>query len=122
MAKQRQPHGTPMTLDMRDEWRAALRQWASNNDCVRELWLFGSWATGDATPGSDVDVALVLTPPKGADNWALGKYLALGDDWSTQLEKIVGCHVSLEAIVPGSEPYAMVRKTGALLWSRDNPL
>jgi predicted nucleotidyltransferase len=65
MAKQRQPHGTPMTRDMRDEWRAALRQWASNNDCVRELWLFGSWATGDATPESDVDVALVLTPPRG---------------------------------------------------------
>ena len=119
--KPKQPAGPPITLDMRDEWLSALRQWASNNDCVRELWLFGSWATGDATPESDVVLALALTPPKGADNWALGKYFALGDDWSTQLEKIVGRHVSLEVIVPGSEPYAMVRKTGALLWSCDNP-
>jgi hypothetical protein len=29
-------------LNMRDEWLVGLRQWASGNDSVRELWLFGS--------------------------------------------------------------------------------
>jgi hypothetical protein len=33
-------------MDMKDEWLAALRRWAMNNDCVRELWLFGSRAKG----------------------------------------------------------------------------
>jgi predicted nucleotidyltransferase len=109
-----------MTLDIRDEWLSALRAWASNNNCVRELWLFGSRAAGHSTLESDVDLALALMPPKGADDWAFGKCVAQGDGWQRQLEKIVGRHVSLEAIVPGSEGDAMVRKTGALLWSRDN--
>jgi len=34
------PIGT-ITMDMRDEWIAALRGWAVQNDCIRELWLFG---------------------------------------------------------------------------------
>jgi predicted nucleotidyltransferase len=109
-----------MTLDMRDEWLGALRQWASNNDSVHELWLFGSRSTGTARPDSDVDLALALMPPKGNDNWAFRKYVALHSDWKRQLENIVGRHVSLEAIGPGSREDPERRKTWVLLWSRDN--
>src|SRR5258706_3337093 len=53
-------------MDMRDEWIAALRAWAANNDCVRELWLFGSRANGTPPPDSDIDIALALMPPSAS--------------------------------------------------------
>jgi predicted nucleotidyltransferase len=56
-------------MDMRDEWIAALRAWAAKNDCVRELWLFGSRAKGTSEPESDIDIALALMPPDGKTNW-----------------------------------------------------
>ena len=33
-------------MDMRDEWLRDLRSWASKNESVRELWLYGSRARG----------------------------------------------------------------------------
>ncbi len=33
----------------------ALQEWAARKDGVRELWLFGSRATGRAGPNSDVE-------------------------------------------------------------------
>jgi predicted nucleotidyltransferase len=87
-------------MDMRDEWLCGLRSWASANDNVRELWLFGSRATGCSRPDSDVDLAIALMPPINDHNWALGNYFALNGEWRRQLEAIVGRHVSLEAIIP----------------------
>jgi predicted nucleotidyltransferase len=69
-----------------DEWRKSLRQWASKNDSVRQLWLFGSYAKGTEKPESDVDIAVALMPPKGDHNWALGAYFALHSDWKHELE------------------------------------
>jgi predicted nucleotidyltransferase len=103
---------------MRDEWLAALRYWASKNDNVRELWLFGSRVEGRSRPGSDVDLALVLMPPSGKHDWAAGNYIALHSDWKRELEGIVGRHVSLEALEPGSEEDEMVRQSGVPLWKR----
>ena len=51
--------------------------------------------------------------------WALGNYFALGDQWRAQLEAIVGRHVSLEAILPGTEYDISVRGGGVLLWARE---
>lgn len=108
-------------MDMRDEWLCGLRSWASANQSVRELWLFGSRATGRSRPDSDVDLAVSLVPPVGQDNPALGHYTARGDEWQEQLEAIVGRHVSLEVIAPGTNEDAEVRRTGVLLRSRDQP-
>jgi predicted nucleotidyltransferase len=44
-------------MDMRDEWIFALRAWATKNDCVSELWLFGSRAKATSEPESDIDIA-----------------------------------------------------------------
>jgi len=52
-----------------------LRNWAKANDNVKELWLFGSHAKDTATLASDVDIALVLMPPEGKHNWALGNVI-----------------------------------------------
>jgi predicted nucleotidyltransferase len=106
-------------MDMRDEWLRGLRSWASGNGNVRELWLFGSRATGRARPDSDVDIAIALMPAVDDTDWALGAYFALHSVWKQQLEAIVGRHVSLEAILPNTPEGAEVRRSGSLLWARD---
>lgn len=105
-------------MDMRDEWLRGLREWASENDSVRELWLFGSRASGTSRAESDVDIGVGLMPPTGKHNWALGNYAAFGDEWRRELEAIVGRHVSLEAITPDEPGTANVPKW-ELLWRRE---
>jgi predicted nucleotidyltransferase len=106
-------------MDMRDDWLRGLRSWASANGNVRELWLFGSRATGRSRPDSDVDIAIALMAATDNTDWALGNYFALHSDWKQQLEAIVGRHVSLEAIAPDTPEDAAVRRSGSLLWARD---
>lgn len=103
---------------MQDEWLRGLRAWASKNDSVRQLWLFGSRADGTSHPGSDVDIGIGLMPPTGTHDWALGNYFALNREWRRELEAIVGHHVSLENITPDEPGTATVRKW-KLLWERN---
>lgn len=105
-------------MDMRDEWVRGLKSWAAANDCVRQLWLFGSRARGDAKD-SDVDLAIALMPPIGKTDWAFGMYTARGDEWQRELETIVDRHVSLEAIGTGTDADVRVRQCGVLLWARE---
>src|SRR5215813_4151661 len=86
-------------MDMKDEWLSGLRSWASENDSVRELWLFGSRAIGTSEPDSDVDLAIALMP----FDWAFGAYVALHKEWKEQLEEIVGVDVDFGAIGVGTE-------------------
>jgi predicted nucleotidyltransferase len=74
---------------MQDEWLRGLRSWASKNENVREVWLFGSRAKGCSRPESNVDIALSLMPPIGNHDWAAGNYLAFHSDWKRELEVIV---------------------------------
>jgi predicted nucleotidyltransferase len=106
-------------MDMLDEWLRGLRSWASGNDGVRELWLFGSRSTGCSRPDSDVDIAIALMPAIDNTDWALGAYFALHSVWKQELEAIVGRHVSLEAIMPDTPEDAEVRRSGSLIWARD---
>jgi predicted nucleotidyltransferase len=105
-------------MDMRDEWIVALRTWATKNDCIRELWLFGSRAKGSPRPDSDIDIALALMPPSGNDNWALAAYVESFEQWKSELRAVVEWDVSLVAIGPGFEMDTIVRTTGVLLWRR----
>ena len=107
-------------MDMHETWLQALNAWAQANESVRELWLFGSRATGRSRPESDVDLALALMPPTSGTDWALGNYFALHGEWKRELEEIVGRHVSLETIFPGTKEDAAVRSSGAVLWTRSH--
>jgi hypothetical protein len=111
-----------MTSDNADiglspKWRSGLIDWATKNECSRELWLFGSRGPkGGATVASDVDVGLALMPAIG--DRALGAYAAMQDDWQAELETIVGRHVSLVAMLAGNAGDKEIRTTGACVWQR----
>jgi predicted nucleotidyltransferase len=105
-------------MGMRPEWVNGLREWAQANDNVRQLWLFGSRARGEAREDSDVDLALALMPPDGKHDWALGNYFAFESEWKQQLQAIVGHDVSIEPLVPGEAADVRVRREGVLLWAR----
>ena|ERR1700688_1446917 len=105
-------------VDMRDEWIVALRAWAAKNDCVLELWLFGSRTAGTSRPESDIDIAVALMPPTGKHDWALTAFVESFDAWKSQLRAAVEWDVSLVAIGPGFEMDTIVRTTGIRLWRR----
>jgi predicted nucleotidyltransferase len=106
-------------IQMREEWLRDLRSWAAANESVRELWLFGSRARGDAREDSDVDLALALMPPIGKTDWALGNYVDFATEWKQELQVIVGRHVSIEPLLPDEDSNERVRREGVRLWSRD---
>jgi predicted nucleotidyltransferase len=107
------------TRSLRPEWKLGLRSWAAANDNVRQLWVFGSYARGDAHENSDVDIALALMPPDGKHNWALGAFFHLESEWKQQLKAIVERDVDLGVIVPGEDADVRVRREGVLIWARE---
>jgi predicted nucleotidyltransferase len=109
-------------MDMRDEWLTALKSWAASNGSVLEIWLFGSRARDCAREDSDIDIALLLMPPDGGHNWALGNFVVLFDDWKTELCNAVNWPVSLVAFGPKFDMNQEVRSTGLMLWRRENGL
>ena len=63
-----------------------------------------------------MDIGIALVPPIRNHNWAMGNYTVMRDVWQAELEKIVGRHVSLVAMVPGNDGDEVVRSTGICLW------
>jgi hypothetical protein len=96
--------------------------WAQGNGAVSELWLFGSRGpNGSALVGNDLDIGIVLTPPKKANrDPALGAYHDLWRVWEAELEDIVSRHVSLEPMLPGTDFDVKTRSTGVCLWRRSS--
>ena len=60
-------------LDLTDRIVSALRQAVP----VEEIWLFGSCARGDAKPGSDLDLLVVLSDHHGLARPTLACYRAV---------------------------------------------
>jgi predicted nucleotidyltransferase len=44
-------------VDIEDDWLRDLAAWASKNDNVDEMWLFGSRTDGTGKPERDVDIS-----------------------------------------------------------------
>jgi predicted nucleotidyltransferase len=44
-----------------DEIRNGINKWARKNPMIKTVWLFGSYARGEAKPGSDIDLTVDLT-------------------------------------------------------------
>jgi predicted nucleotidyltransferase len=97
-----------------ETWIRNIQEWAERNGNVREVWLFGSRVKNSAAgEDSDVDLMLVLMPPRKKHDWAFGNYMVLKPKWNAELEAIVGRHVSLELKPSEDAPESQ------LLWSRD---
>jgi predicted nucleotidyltransferase len=94
-----------------------IREWAARTDSVREVWLFGSRAKGTSRPDSDIDIGIYLMPPTPTSDWALAAYTANGDDWQQELERLLGRHVSFEAVTTGGRGHKEVQ-AGVRLWAR----
>lgn len=105
-------------MQMKEKWLSSLRTWAQNNDCVQELWLFGSRAKDTAKPDSDIDIALKLMPPTGNTDWALGAYVDSFDEWKAELRAAVDWKVSLVVIGHNPKTDPEVRDSGVRLWAR----
>jgi predicted nucleotidyltransferase len=76
----------------------AVRLWAKGNRHVTEVRLFGSRAWGNATPESDIDLAVTIGEP-GLDEGTLrGLWFALSKHWQEELTLLLQnqkVHVSL---------------------------
>jgi hypothetical protein len=110
---------TIIKAGLRPDWRQNLIEWATGNDAVTEMWIFGSRGPKALADDSrDLDIGITLVPAIGNDNWALGNYWALGDGWQAELADIVGRKVSLQAMVPGNKGDVEIRSTGVCIWRR----
>ena len=111
-------------VGLSSDWTAAAAAWAEANECVNELWLFGSRAKGTARADSDVDLGVVLTPPSGnGTDWALALAFEHKRSWRHELEEAIGVwHVSLELFGrPGEEEpdeLVQIRTYAQCLWAR----
>jgi predicted nucleotidyltransferase len=101
-------------MQLPETWLQAIQQWAARTPSVREVWLFGSRAKDTAEPYSDVDLAVVLTPPTRGHDWAHGSYRRFGDDWQNELKAIIERDVSLELLPPPTKDIG----PRFLLWTR----
>jgi predicted nucleotidyltransferase len=82
-----------MDLTAHQVW--CIREWALHTRYVKEVRLFGSRARGDATPDSDIDLAITVG---GTDMGnVLGNYFAEGRRWQDQLSHLLEpkAHVAL---------------------------
>ncbi|MGH2609551.1 MAG: nucleotidyltransferase family protein, partial [Tepidiformaceae bacterium] len=66
-----------------------LRTWAERNPLVCALVIFGSYAKGTAQPGSDFDLAVVISPARD-DTDAFTTWIASGDAWAGELRALLG--------------------------------
>jgi predicted nucleotidyltransferase len=94
--------GGEQVLDQ-DDIETIIR-WSQRHDSISEVWLFGSRVKGSSRPDSDIDLALVLTPPRQGHDWARGNYERFGDDWQRELSAMIGRHVSLTLKAEEAEP------------------
>ncbi|WP_210257927.1 nucleotidyltransferase domain-containing protein [Xanthobacter sp. SG618] len=78
---------------MIDKIREAVRFWAASQPLVSEVWLFGSRAKGVSRPGSDVDLAIVISA--SGEGVRLAFWIENADRWKAELSRQLGLDVSV---------------------------
>jgi predicted nucleotidyltransferase len=76
-----------------DTWTAAIRSWAQLHSDVKEVWLYGSYARGEETGDSDLDLAVV---PTGDSNEILVTFICEAREWEEELQAVLPIKVHLE--------------------------
>ena len=73
----------------------ALLDWAQSNECIRQVWIFGSRARGEGRPDSDIDVAVEIDPV-GRDEQAQTSWMELSPGWRMVLGQALSAPLHLE--------------------------
>jgi predicted nucleotidyltransferase len=76
-----------------NEWTTAISSWASRNPEIEEIWLYGSYARGEATEASDLDLAVV---PAGNMDERLLAYVGEASGWTKHLQALLQVKIHLE--------------------------
>jgi predicted nucleotidyltransferase len=99
----------------------AVSDWASENEAIEKVWLFGSRAKGTNHAASDFDIAVMTAPPHvdlgNLTDWAFQRATSERKIWQGQLEQRLHMHVSVECFPYGFEPREFV-DVALLIWSR----
>jgi predicted nucleotidyltransferase len=69
--------------------RRALERWAASKPTIKALYIFGSYARGEARPGSDLDLAFEFTAVDEAD----AELICNSKAWKTELTCLTGITV-----------------------------
>jgi predicted nucleotidyltransferase len=69
--------------------REALRRWAASKPTIKALYVFGSYARGEAQPDSDLDLAFNFTNVDEAD----AELICNARAWKTELTRLTGITV-----------------------------
>ncbi len=85
-----------MELDVASDM---LIKWATNNQLVSRLWLFGSRVRGENRPDSDIDIAIELdmSAVKGTDDsGGMATWAFEANKWKSELEHLFSLPVDLQ--------------------------
>ena len=97
-----------------------LQCWARNERLVKRVLIFGSRATGNYSPGSDLDIAIEL--PFSEANTNLANFHFEQDRWKSDLMKIIKLKVDvqiLEVHNKNSIVYRGVSENSILAYQKD---
>jgi predicted nucleotidyltransferase len=110
-------------MNLPEAWRQIIVAWAERNECVREVWLFGSRVKGNPKK-NDVDLAIYLMPPtpsnswpssqKYPTDWAREQYSKCWKVWQRDLSRRIGGRVELVAPLPDTDLHSPLVQ----LWAR----
>jgi hypothetical protein len=113
-------------MNLPEAWHQIIVAWAKRNECVREVWLFGSRVKGNPKK-NDVDLAIYLMPPtpsnswpssqKHPTDWAREQYRKSWKVWQRELSRRIGCPVQLVAPLPDQDLDSPLVQ----LWARERP-
>ena len=99
-------------------WRERAAAWATNNERMLALHLFGSRAKGGFADESDVDLAYVLVGSDPAE--VLAYSICECADWAGELKEVIGAAVQLEMADPLTDTvvWPAVREHGQLIYRK----
>ncbi|WP_082835873.1 nucleotidyltransferase family protein [Croceicoccus bisphenolivorans] len=78
-------------------WRNVIRAWADRHEPIQSAYIFGSYAKGSATEGSDLDVAVIIKPMRG-DEDELTTWIFERQKWAEDLDALLPPQIDLELI------------------------
>jgi predicted nucleotidyltransferase len=79
-----------MTKQITEDLRGKLQGWAATKPTIKALYVFGSYASGAAEPGSDLDLAFEFTSVDEAD----AELICNAKTWKTELTRLTGITVN----------------------------